>query len=51
MIGFIEDIYQENWQPVKRTISRTEDGEMYKIFNDAIKNLLNFEKEHGIKIK
>ena len=26
----MEGIYQENWQPVKRTISRTEDGEMYK---------------------
>ena len=31
MIGFIEDIYQENWQPVKRTISRTEDGEIMAV--------------------
>ena len=32
-------------------ISHTKNGETYKIFNDAIQNLLNFEKEHGIKIK
>ena len=32
-------------------ISYTKNGETYKIFNDAIQNLLNFEKKHGIKIK
>lgn len=32
-------------------VSHTKNEETYEIFNDAIKNLLNFEKEHGIKIK
>lgn len=32
-------------------VSHTKNGETDKVFDDAIQNLLDFEKKHGIKIK
>lgn len=32
-------------------VSHTKNGETDKVFDDAIQNLSNFEKRHGIKIK